>query len=229
MNKKDMNISPVNAVKDDLVTEQIKSILDARMEASAMDINVTTRNGVVELSGLVDVLAEKKYAGAVARSIDGVRKVENNITISMDSNITDKHIEKEVINRLNQTGDDSNLTSVGVKVNDGVVNLIGHVDTLKTAHTAMNLASQIRGVKDVVNNTNILNAEEYDDVSLHNRVRDQISASNLSSKDIDIEVKNNRVTLKGYVNNRRESELAKELTMGIEGVKKVHNRLRVRK
>lgn len=226
MKGKDIKNDPT---KDQLIVDYIKDQLEEKMQASAMDINVTCRDGSVHLSGFVDVLAEKKMAETVARDIDGVKKVENNLTIGMDSNITDKHIELEVINKFRTVRNADRITGVGVKVNNGVVSLIGQVDTLNDAHMAMKLASQVRGVKDVVNNTEIRKAGYYDDVNINNKIRQELSKINISSEDIACDVIGGKVTLSGFVENRREVEIAKEIAMGVEGVTKVFNRIKVRK
>ena len=45
------------------------------------DIGVTTQNGVVHLSGRVNTRAEADRAGQLARSVRGVRAVENGILV----------------------------------------------------------------------------------------------------------------------------------------------------
>ena len=218
-----------NLTKDELLVDYIKDQLEEKMEASSMDINVTARDGSVHLSGFVDILSEKKYAEEVTRNINGVKKVENNITIGMDSNITDKHIEKEVIDQLRSSGHDERVLGVGAQVHDGVASLVGHVDTLKDAHLAMEAASKARGVKDVVNNINIKTSGEKDDVRINNRIHQELKTNEeISGSDIVCDVNHGIVTLQGYVNSKSQVELAKEIVMGIEGVKKVKTMIKPR-
>ncbi|RKD32765.1 BON domain-containing protein [Thermohalobacter berrensis] len=226
MNKKEKK---EHLSKDELIVDLIKDQLEEKMQASSMDINVTCRSGVVNLSGFVDVLKEKKFAENIARKINGVKKVENNLTIGVDSQITDKHIEKEVINKLNNNKINDKTHGIGVKVNDGVVNLVGHVDKVKDAHIAMDLASQVRGVKDVVNNTENINKGIIDDVSINNAIRERLNDANFSGEDIVCDVVDGKVTLSGYTKSKREIELAKEIAMDIEGVNKVRNKIQIRK
>jgi len=213
--------------RDDIIVDQIKDQLEEKMQASAMDINVFCKDGVVHISGIVDVLAEKHTAEDIARGIEGIKKLENKITVAMDGNFTDKHMEKEVLNKLRKN---DKLNGVGAKIEDGVANLIGTAQTLKDSKFACELASEIRGIKDVVNNIKVSPDKEYDDVTINNRIAQAFSTTNLSyEKDIGHAVKEGRVVLSGYVNTRNEAELAKEITMGIEGVKKVINKLKIRK
>lgn len=212
--------------QDNLIVDKIKDQLEEKMQASAMDINVFCKDGYVHLSGIVDVLAEKIKSEDIARSIDGVRKIENKITIAMDSNITDKHMEKEIHNKLRKN---EALNGVSPKVNDGVSNLIGSTRTLKKAKEACKLASKTRGIKDVVNNIKIESYGEYDDSTISSRVAQVLSTTDLSFMDIGHRVQDGKLTLSGYVNNRQEVELAKELSMEVEGVRKVVNKLKIRK
>ncbi|WP_432666821.1 BON domain-containing protein [Wukongibacter baidiensis] len=215
-----------NPTQDNLIVDRIKDQLEEKMQASAMDINVTCKDGYVHLSGIVDVLAEKIKSEDISRSIDGVRKIENKITIAMDSNITDKHMEKEVFNKLRKNEDYDGVSS---KVHDGVANMIGSTHTLKEAKDACKLATKTRGIKDVVNNIKVESYGKYDDSTINNRISDALTTTDLSYMDIEHIVRDGRVTLTGYVNNRREVELAKELAMGVEGIKKVINKLRIRR
>lgn len=214
--------------KDDLIVDYIKDQLEENMQASAMDINLFCKDGMVHMYGMVDVFSEKIMAEKIARQIDGVRKLENKITVAMDSNITDKHMQKEVMDRLLQGRDTKNLTSVGIKVEDGVANLMGSVRTLKDAHQAMSIASEVRGIKDVVNNINLSTAKEFDDATINSYVTQALSTTDLSYGDIAHSVEDGRLTLRGYVNNHEEMEFAKEIAMGVEGVKKVKNSLQIR-
>ena len=214
--------------KDDLIVDYIKDQLEEKMQASAMDINVFCKDGMVHMYGMVDVLAEKKLAENIAKNIDDVRKIENKITVAMDSSISDKHMEKEVINRLTGAAHSEELTGVGVRVEDGVANLMGTADTLQQAHEAMNLASQVRGIKDVVNNIQVATGE-YDDAIINSRITQALSITDISYQDIAHSVKKGRVTLDGYVDDRHQMETAKEIAMGVEGVRKVVNQLKLRK
>jgi len=213
---------------DEKITDVIKEKLHESMQESAMDINLFCRDGFVHMSGIVDVLTEKQYAEEIAVNTPGVIKVENKITVAMDGNFTDKHIEKEVMEKLADYDNDS-VSGLGVKVNDGVVSLVGNVDTLMDANIAMNLASRIRGVKNVVNNTSIASSGKYDDTFISNKILQELSKTELSYRDIHRDVDGGIVRLSGYLDNPAEVELAKEIAMNVEGVRKVINKLHARK
>src|SRR5580704_3743334 len=45
------------------------------------DVKVTSFKGTVQLSGFVDDRAQKERAGSIAKGVQGVKDVENNITV----------------------------------------------------------------------------------------------------------------------------------------------------
>jgi len=139
--------------KDKEIVEQIRKKLDEKMQLSAIDINVDCKEGNVILYGVVDVLAEKMFAEKIARSIDGVKSIENDITISMDSsNITDSHIKNEIENKLHLSEKQEGLSNVGVDVKGGTAVLMGSVEDDLDKKKAIELASSARGVAKIVDN-----------------------------------------------------------------------------
>ncbi|QBQ55682.1 BON domain-containing protein [Nitrosococcus wardiae] len=68
-------------VSDAWITSKVKSALIADPQVSGFDIQVETYRGIVQLSGFVDTREQSREAEDVARSIEGVRDVENRITV----------------------------------------------------------------------------------------------------------------------------------------------------
>jgi hyperosmotically inducible periplasmic protein len=68
------------------ITTKVKSLLDTdRSVPNAAQIQVTTENNVVTLAGPVDSPATKARAVAVARKVEGVKKVVDNLTVAPGS------------------------------------------------------------------------------------------------------------------------------------------------
>jgi osmotically-inducible protein OsmY len=67
-------------IDDSVVTGKVKSALIADSRTKAYQINVTTKEGVVHLVGVVDSAAAKMAATEVAQSIEGVRSVQNELS-----------------------------------------------------------------------------------------------------------------------------------------------------
>lgn len=63
------------------LTAKVKSALVADEVVRARDVQVETFRGTVQLSGFVDSEAQKERATAVARSVQGVRDVKNNLIV----------------------------------------------------------------------------------------------------------------------------------------------------
>lgn len=212
---------------DQVLTENIERHLEDKMQASAMDINVYVHNGVVQLQGFVDTLAEKLTAEEIARQTAGIQKVENTLTICTEGNINDKHIQKEVVSKLHSEkhGD---LDSINVEIRDGSTVLIGVTENLAFERQAMQIASSTRGVKDVVSNIKIKHENTLDDTTITNRIVHALSTTHLSFKDICTDVYNGEVTLSGEVRTQDESQLAEKTASHVEGVRKIRNNLKVR-
>jgi osmotically-inducible protein OsmY len=68
-------------VDDSVITTKIKSSLAADEFLKSFQISVETRKGIVELSGFVDSQKAKDKAGQVARSVEGVRSVQNALIV----------------------------------------------------------------------------------------------------------------------------------------------------
>ena len=68
-------------LSDSAITTKVKSKLAANQGLSSFGIHVETNNGVVTLTGSVDKDSERSLATQVARDTDGVKGVNNNITV----------------------------------------------------------------------------------------------------------------------------------------------------
>jgi osmotically-inducible protein OsmY len=66
---------------DSAITAKVKSAFVADKQVSALDIQVTTFKGVVQLSGFAGSQQEIDRAVELARNIQGVKSVEKNIQL----------------------------------------------------------------------------------------------------------------------------------------------------
>jgi osmotically-inducible protein OsmY len=73
-------------IDDKSLTSRVKSALGDNEEYRFGDVNVTTFRGTVQLSGFVNTADQKRRAGEVAEDVQGVRNVENNITVKDNTN-----------------------------------------------------------------------------------------------------------------------------------------------
>ena len=72
-------------IDDKTITAQVKSKLVADKASNLTRIGVTTVNGIVHLDGAVDKVQDKVHAEEIARRVDGVANVVNNIQVSTTS------------------------------------------------------------------------------------------------------------------------------------------------
>jgi hyperosmotically inducible protein len=68
-------------IDDATLTTQVKSGLVADERTKAHQINVETRDSVVLLAGFVNNAASRTAAGEIARAVDGVTRVDNQIAV----------------------------------------------------------------------------------------------------------------------------------------------------
>jgi hyperosmotically inducible protein len=74
--------TPQQYTNDTAITTQIKSKFVGSDMVSAPSIHVETQNGVVQLSGFVSSGAQVQEAERIARSVDGVKNVVNDLVVS---------------------------------------------------------------------------------------------------------------------------------------------------
>jgi osmotically-inducible protein OsmY len=67
-------------VDDTALTARVKSALGDD-SYKYPDVKVTSFKGTVQLSGFVDDKAQKERAGTIAKGVQGVKDVDNNITV----------------------------------------------------------------------------------------------------------------------------------------------------
>jgi hyperosmotically inducible protein len=69
------------AIDDATVTASVKAKLAEDSTTKAHQVNVETQKGVVQLTGFVDSTTARARAGELARSVDGVATVRNDLEI----------------------------------------------------------------------------------------------------------------------------------------------------
>lgn len=77
----DDDVTVGEAIDDATITAKVKAALIDDEELSANDINVNTREGVVQLIGTVDDRSDISHATSVASEVDGVRSVRNDLVL----------------------------------------------------------------------------------------------------------------------------------------------------
>jgi osmotically-inducible protein OsmY len=68
-------------IDDSAISTKVKTALHADEDVSGFQVNVETFKGVVQLSGFVDTAAQAQKAEHIARRVEGVEEVRNNLTV----------------------------------------------------------------------------------------------------------------------------------------------------
>jgi hyperosmotically inducible protein len=177
-----------SAVSDSWITAKTKIALFGDDRVSGWEVNVDTKSGVVSLTGKVDSAEAKARAEQVARDIDGVREVRNNLQVvsearrervdAKDGDLKDR-IERQISQDSRFKGAD-----IDVKVNDGVVQLTGEVDTVGQSAAASERARRVPGVRAVKNELKVKRDDRFGmdgrDDRLADRDRPAVNGDRLS-------------------------------------------------
>ncbi len=142
-------------INDSWLTAKTKIALAADARVKGRQIDVETTKGVVMLRGKVDSDAAKHAAEDIAKKLDGVKSVKNDLEVVAPSTREAVEDKDEAITARVQTqfAKDSALkkADIAVQTNAGVVSLTGEVPNIMTSANASWTAWQVKGVKSVKN------------------------------------------------------------------------------
>jgi hyperosmotically inducible protein len=145
-------------VDDSVLTGQVKAALAEDKTAKAHQVDVEVNRGVVQLNGFVDSEANRAAAVKVAKNVEGVKEVRNNLSVRAEDTpgnvIDDSVITAQVKSKL--LGDSvTKGTEINVETQGGVVQLSGFVDSSAQRTKATALAREVDGVKEVRNQIDV--------------------------------------------------------------------------
>lgn len=139
------------------LTAKVKTALIKNEDTKASQINVETRQGLVQLSGFVDSEAAKQAAETTAQNVTGVTEVQNKLMVrnakrSTGDAVDDTVIAAKVKGEIAGKAGLGTAADVNVEVSSGIVELSGFVPSADQKMKAAEIARGIKGVKDVRNN-----------------------------------------------------------------------------
>ena len=154
--------APGEQVDDAALLTSVKSALVSNPVTEAGEINVDVNRGIVKLSGFVDTSKEKSQAGQVARNVDGVKEVQNDIAVkgaSQENATAGEVIDDSVLTAKVKTAlitsSETKAHQINVETKMGVVQLSGFVDNAAAKAAATSVAKSVTGVKDVKNELSV--------------------------------------------------------------------------
>ena len=199
------------------------------------DVKSSVDNGTVTLTGGVDVYSAKEDADKRVHHRKNVKGVQNQIEVEgppvEDVTLRNKLAEKLAYDRVGYGTTAFNALTIGVQ--NGVVTLGGVAYGPTDKDSAVSLASNYPGVKDVIDNIEVAPASPMDDRIRLAEARAIYGAPQLNkyaidpAKPIRITVVNGNVTLSGVVDNQVDKDVANIRANGVPGVFKVVNNLDV--
>jgi osmotically-inducible protein OsmY len=142
---------------------------------------------------------------------------------------TDADIQSEVLDELAY---DPRVApnEIGVRVTDGVVMLLGDVDTYTKRVAAEAAAHKVRGVKAVANELVVRLPQAYertDEQIAHAAVQALKSYTSIPDEALDVTVSNGTITLKGTVPWDYQRRAAEQAVHDLTGVRGVLNQIQV--
>lgn len=201
---------PANA--RDLLDFDITSAINTAMwdddAVSADDIDVTTREGIVTLEGMVDNILAKERAEAITEAIIGVRAIVNLIDVFPAIPRTDEDLAQAVENAW--IADPAVHTwKLEAAARDGLVTLTGTAGSHAQRDLAETIAKGVRGVTGIRNEIDV----DYDVVRTDAEIRKEIEARlendvRVDDALIDTAVENGIVRLSGAVGSLQEKTQA---------------------
>jgi osmotically-inducible protein OsmY len=198
-------------------------------------VNSSVEDGIVTLTGTVGVYQDKLDAAKKVKKLANVTGVRNDIVVAgettSDAQLQQKLAKKLAYDRVGYYDNAFNYVAINVK--DGVVTLNGDTVNDVAKDSALAIVARTPGVKDVVNDVNVLPVSQFDDSIRLRTARAIYRDSVLGRYDSDpvdpirIVVENGHVTLYGSVQSAMDKDIAGMRASAVPGAFSVENKLTV--
>jgi hyperosmotically inducible periplasmic protein len=244
-----------DAISDSRITMTVQSKYFASNEVKGHEIDVDTDHSVVTLKGKVDSENARQQAVQIARGVDGVTRVEDQLTISSDGDrVAARTGEPErspgwITTKIQaQYYVHPGLKPWNIDVTtspNGVVTLAGEIDSAADRAEAVKIASATDGVtrvedqlhrKGEVASTATGSVERTaeraggaaGDAWITSKIQSRYFVDNdVKGRNIDVDTSNGVVTLKGTVNSHSEHNQAVAVARNTDGVREVRDQLQM--
>jgi len=204
-------------IKRDVVAELF---WDSRVDAARIRVDVV--DGLVALSGEVPTLAARRAAELAAWQVAGVQSVDVQLTVRAAASLVGYDDLAAHLRNVLEWSSEVDASGIEVDAEGGIVVLSGSVEALWQKQLAEELASGVAGVTDVANRIAVVPTRRLADEAV---ARDLSAAlarnAEIDDREIDVIVREGRVTLSGVVGERRALEAAVEAAKLTPGVTEV--------
>ena len=210
---------------DEILRQDVSISLRWEPQIAACDIKVIANNGVVTLNGIVHYFSKKIEAEDIAKKVAGVKSIINLIELTTNSWEEKKDIEitVEILNAFLWNWNSLNDT-IKVNVLNAWVTLSGELEWNYQKEAAREAVANLIGVKGINNNIMITSKKNctVDRINLELALQNHLA---LDTKNLEVEVTDSNITLKGTVDSWYHKELAGRIAWKAQGVINVDNQL----
>lgn len=234
-----VDVEPWIKRTDAEIQNDITTALTMDPATESYEVGVEVSNGSVVLTGNVDSWDERDLASKVAKSVGGVRALDNQINVDYEKDRSDYEIRTEIEKVLEwDVLVDDGL--IDVDVQDGKVTLSGTVGSAAERFRARTSA-WVAGVRDVdVAALEVSGWARDEELRQHKyvvRPDSEVTTAveealardpRVASFDVNVATENGVVTLRGIVHNVSARRAAEQDARNTVSVAMVENRLRVR-
>jgi hyperosmotically inducible periplasmic protein len=215
---------------------QIQATVTQKLASKSQfsDVKATVEDGIVTLTGTVDLYQGKLDAAKLARKTANAQGVRNLLSVA-GPNVPDAQLEQKLAKKLRyvRVGYDNTFDYFALGVKDGVVTVEGQDRTGVGRDEALADIANMPGVKDVIDNVSVEPVSQFDD-GLRVRAMRAIYRDSVLSKyamdparPIRIIVANGHVTLYGSVDSSMDKTIAGLKANQLSGAFSVENKLQV--
>jgi len=214
---------------DQQIQQEVSKVLQSKDKWKG--ITASTDDGIVTLQGTAKLLVDKMDAQRKVDKQDHVQGVRNHVEV--EGNVPDQQLQSQLADKLryDRVGYGIAFNALGLNVQNGVVTVSGDVIDYPSRDSALSLIETTPGVKDVVDNINVMPTSPMDDDIRLRVARAIYGNSSLSryamdpQKPIRIVVQNGHVTLYGVVDTQMDKQLAETQARSVPNVFSVDDKL----
>ncbi|HBS86034.1 MAG: ornithine aminotransferase [Bacteroidetes bacterium GWF2_38_335] len=193
---------------------------------NAAEIGVSSKDGVITLTGVVDSFAKKLEAEDAAKNVVGVRAIVEKIeVIPLHGTKTDNDLANDVLQKIKMTWEIPN-NEIKIKVEKGVVTLEGELKWNYQKEAAKKAIINIPGVKDVLNFI-VITGESFETIEKRNIEQALERNWSINERKIYVTVSGHKVTLSGSVGSLYQKEQAERIAWNAPGILLLDNELTI--
>ncbi len=221
-----LSLTPITAwsavsIADPDITDHVESEFIFDPAVPFNNIDVSTDDGIVTLTGTVTNLLARERATQIVQTVRGVRSVVNRIEVDPLVDRSGRSLSK-AINGAVLFDAAADTYEIKVSADDkGQVTLTGTVDSWQERELTETVAKGVSGVTSINNNIVVKSKSERADIEIKPEIEKRLQWDTLVDNAlIDVRVDNGKVFLSGVVGSAAEKRRA-EWDARVDGVEAV--------